>query len=328
MDRKIYNIVKQVLSEDSDKMCSECGGKMMEGECMECGGKMMEDDCSECGKMEGEFKESKKLSKGQKYIAKQAKPINKIDAKDFAKLRAKKSEKKLKETLTYKIVLDESTNETFYFKENEVIDIIENIVNEEKSKKTKVNNVTKDSQTKSKKENDDYIDSVVKKMKDYLKGGSKGEYETEPKHFPKGNGELEKMDKMAYIPSDAVGEYIENFTAAGLENLDYDEIHPNEEWVEDNLVGSSRTGNNPEWANAVETEVGEKRNKIRKDNLLAKMKRKAYNKSPQPVLSDKSGSETDKASKLMMKLESTDGKIVLEEIQKMKNLIDYGKKTQ
>ena len=85
MDRKIYNIVKQVLSEDSDKMCSECGGKMMEGECMECGSKMMEDDCSECGTMEGEFKESKKLSKGQEYIAKQAKPINKIDAKDFAK---------------------------------------------------------------------------------------------------------------------------------------------------------------------------------------------------------------------------------------------------
>ena len=328
MDRKIYNIVRQVLSEDSDKMCSECGGKIMEGECMECGSKMMEDDCSECGTMETEFKESKKLSKGQEYIAKQAEPKNKIDAKDFAKLRAKKSEKNLKETLTYKIVLDESTNETFYFKENEVIDIIENIVNEEKSKKTKVNNVTKDSQSKSKKENDDYINSVVKKMKDYLKGGSKGEYETEPKHFPKGNGELEKMDKMAYIPSDAVGEYIENFTAAGLENLDYDEIHPNEEWVEDNLVGSSRTGNNPEWANAVETEVGEKRNKIRKDNLLAKMKRKAYNKSPQPVLTDKSGSETDKASKLMMKLESTDDKIVLEEIQKMKNLIHYGKKTQ
>jgi len=328
MDRKIYNIVRQVLSEDSDKMCSECGGKIMEGECMECGSKMMEDDCSECGTMETEFKESKKLSKGQEYIAKQAEPKNKIDAKDFAKLRAKKSEKNLKENLTYKIVLDESTNETFYFKENEVIDIIENIVNEEKSKKTKVNNVTKDSQSKSKKENDDYINSVVKKMKDYLKGGSKGEYETEPKHFPKGNGELEKMDKMAYIPSDAVGEYIENFTAAGLENLDYDEIHPNEKWVEDNLVGSSRTGNNPEWANAVETEVGEKRNKIRKDNLLAKMKRKAYNKSPQPVLTDKSGSETDKASKLMMKLESTDDKIVLEEIQKMKNLIDYGKKTQ
>ena len=33
-------------------------------------------------------------------------------------------------------------------------------------------------------------------------------------------------------------------------------------------------------------------------------------------------------SKIMMKLESTENKVVLEDIQKMKNLIDYGKKTQ
>ena len=327
MDRKIYNIVRQVLSEDSDKMCSECGGKIMEGECMECGSKMMEDDCSECGTMETEFKESKKLSKGQEYIAKQAEPKNKIDAKDFAKLRAKKSEKNLKENLTYKIVLDESTNETFYFKENEVIDIIENIVNEEKSKKTKVNNVTKDSQSKSKKENDDYINSVVKKMKDYLKGGSKGEYETEPKHFPKGNGELEEMEKMAYIPSDAVKDYTKNLTAAALENLDYDGINPDEDWVTDNIEGSSRTGNNPEWANAVETEVNKDRNKIRKDNMLAKIKRQAYNKAPQPV-TDKSGNKVDKADQIMMKLESVEEKQVLSEITKMKNLIGYKQKTQ
>ena len=38
--------------------------------------------------------ESKKLSKGQKHIAKQAKPYDKIDAGDFKKLRAKKSETK------------------------------------------------------------------------------------------------------------------------------------------------------------------------------------------------------------------------------------------
>ena len=62
---------------------------------------------------------------------------------------------------------------------------------------TKLPNVTKDSLAKSKKQNDDYISSVVKKMKDYLKDGSKGKYDMEPKHFPKGNGELAKMDKMA-----------------------------------------------------------------------------------------------------------------------------------
>ena len=47
------------------------------------------------------------------------------------------------------------------------------------------------------KENNDYIKDVTKKMKDYLKDGSKGEYEMNPKIFPVGNGELEKRDKNA-----------------------------------------------------------------------------------------------------------------------------------
>ena len=372
--KRIYSLKNKIFeNEDMKKgMCEQCGSKRMyEGECKECGymeeskgmceqcgtGKMYEGECKECGYSEGEFKESKTLSKGQQHIAKQAKPYNKIGANDFAKLRSKKSEVKeklygrqrtidknknnkidsedfkllRKESITYKITLDESTNETFYFKENEVINIIENIVLEEKkkkNKKTKVNNVTKSAQSRSKKENDDYINSVVKKMKDYLKGGSKGDYEMDAKHFPKGNGELAKMSKKAYIPSDAVDDYVKNFTAAGLENLDFnDGIKPNEKWMDDLLVGSSRTGNNPEWANSVETPVNKERNKIRKDNLLAKLKRKAYNKSVQPV-NDEAGENTDKASKIMMKLESTEEKVILEDIQKIKNLISYGKKTQ
>lgn len=230
----------------------------------------------------------------------------------------------------YSLVLD---GKRYIYSESEMIDIIENIVMEEKKKKSKTKKsdpikLTKSNIEKSGKENKEYIDSVVKKMKDYLKDGSKGEYEMNPKHFPKGNGELAKMDKMAYIPSNSVEEYVDNFTAAGLENLDYDEIHPNEEWVEDLVVGSSRTGNNPEWANAVETPTNAKRNKIRKDNLLAKIKRKAYNKSPQPIVTDSSGGSTDKASKLMMKLESKNDTKVISDIDKMKNLISYDRKTQ
>jgi hypothetical protein len=166
-------------------------------------------------------------------------------------------------------------------------------------------------------------------MKDYLKDGSKGEYDMNPKIFPKGNGELEKMDKKAYIPSGAVEEYIDNLTAAGKENLVYDEIHPNEEWVTDNIEGSSRTGNNPEWANTGESNVNKKRNKIRKDNILGKIKQKAYNKSPQPIVSDKSGQ--DKGDKLMAKLESTTDKKqkqINEEFDRMKSLIGYNRKTQ
>ena len=244
-----------------------------------------------------------------------------IDREDFKMLRKE----------MYELTLD-GTDRKFVFSENEIIDIIENIVLEEKKKtKSKPKNpikLTKANQDKSKKENDDYIDSVVKKMKAHLKDGSKGEYNMNPKHFPKGNGELAKMKKMAYIPSDDVAEYITNFTAASLENIDYDGIHPNEDWVTDNVVGSSRTGNNPEWANAVETPNNKLRNKIRKDNLLAKIKRKAYNKSPQPIVNDSTGGDNDKPSKIMMKLESESERKVIGDIEKMKTLITYGKKTQ
>ena len=241
----------------------------------------------------------------------------------------------------YELNMNESTGERIKLRESEIVEIIETIVNEEKKKKTKVNNATKSAQSRSKKENDDYISSVVKKMKDYLKVGSKGNFDMEPKHFPKGNGELEKMDKMAYIPSDATKEYIDNFTAAGLENLDYDEIHPNEDWVNDLIVGSSRTGNNPNWANAIETPVNKNRNQIRKDNLLAKVKRMAYQKDDQPVKMDRTGSDFgDQDNKLTKMLKSAAKKSknikesesgtpeVLNEITQMKNLINYNKNTQ
>jgi hypothetical protein len=216
--------------------------------------------------------------------------------------------------------------------ESEMISFIEKIVTEEKLKATaqhKGLSTYEKAHKGSGKENDEYLKSVTKKMKEYLKDGSKGDYDTNPEIFPKGNGELAKMDKKAYIPSDAVKDYIDNFTAAGLENLDYDEIHPNEDWVDDNVEGSSRTGNNPEWANTGKSDVNKKRNKIRKDNLLAKVKRKAYNKSAQPVVQDTQ--EGDKANKILMKLESTDEKKtqkINEEFDRMKQLLNYSKKTQ
>ena len=246
-----------------------------------------------------------------------------IDGEDFKMLR--------KESV-YEITLD--NNEKFRFNESEIVDVIENIILEEKKKsKSKPKSkdpikLTKANQEKSKKENDDHINDVVKKMKDYLKDGSKGKYEMNPKHFPKGNGELEKMEKMAYIPSNAVQDYTDNFTAAALENLDFnDGIKPDEDLMNDLMVGSSRTGNNPDWANAVETPVNKKRNQIRKDNLLAKVKRQAYNKSPQPV-NDVAGNKTDKASKIMLNLESTENKKVITDIDKIKNLMGYIKNTQ
>ena len=234
--------------------------------------------------------------------------------------------------------------ESVRMNESELINLIERIVLEQKSTNVKdpaeKNNLKtigsapglekyKQVHKKDGKENEDNLKAVAQKMKDYLKDGSKAEYDTNPKIFPKGNGELAKMSKKAYVPSGAVEDYIDNFTAAALENLDYDGIEPNEEWVTNNIEGSSKTGNNPDWANTGESDVNKKRNKIRKDNLLGKLKRKAYNKAPQPIINDKSGE--DKGSDIMAKLESVNDKKtkqINEEFNRMKSLIGYNQKTQ
>ena len=257
--------------------------------------------------------------------------------------------------------LKESDN-TLKLTEEEMINLLESIVIEEKEKQeleVKVKKTTdklKDNISKkyvsgmsklqksldsSKKEEDDYISSVTKKMKEYLKDGSKSSYEMNPTYFPKGNGELAKMEKMAYQPTKPVEEYIKNFMG-GLDQLTYDEIHPDEEWVTDNIEGSSRTGNG-KWANSVETDVNKERNQIRKDNLFGAVKAMAYNKAPQPVVDDaKKGAEGKfaknfgkdagkKATKILNQLESTqdkNNKLISEEFIKMKNLMNYNKKTQ
>ena len=284
-----------------------------------------------------------------------AEPKGKITGADFAKLRTikKETDEEVEEGNAFTGALSKAKKEgdktfevggkkfnvkeskkSIQMTESQMIEFIEKIVLQEEKKlksmgKTKGFNVYQKAHTASGKENKEYLQSVVKKMKDYLKDGSKGDFDMNPKIFPKGNGELGNMNKKAYVPSDSVKDYVDNLTAAGLENLDYDSIHPNEKWVDDNVEGSSRTGNNPEWANTGKSDVNKKRNKIRKDNMLGKLKRKAYNKSPQPIVTDEAGDGG--VGKLMTKLESTDEKTqnkINEEFGRMKNLMGYNQKTQ
>jgi hypothetical protein len=247
---------------------------------------------------------------------------NKIDAEDFKLLRKDKK------------TVKESKKTTFTLTENQLVDLIEKIILEqEKLKGTgegEAKGLTKYKEIHKKdgKDAKEYLDSVSKKMKEYTKEGSKGEYNESPKHFPKGNGQLEKMDTKKYTMSKDGDEFIDDFMRPGMENLEYDEIQPNEEWMEDNIKGSSRTGNNPEWANAEETELGEKLNKKRKENKLAKAKKMAYNKAPQPI-TDKTGEEN--GGGINIKLENEKPKTekkLNEEFSKIANLINYNRKTQ
>jgi hypothetical protein len=362
----------------NEGQCNECGyGGMMESTDMDfdpsdklkrvCDkdGEDYDTQACESHKRYAGAEMTEALFGGQKKIDKNKN--NKIDAEDFKMLRKSKkhqTDEEVEEGNAFTGALAKAkrrgdddfevdgkeyqVKESIKLTEDEMIDMIEKIVKEEKDNIKKMSKpkglaTYETAIGKSKKENDDYIKSVTQKMKDYLKNGSKEDYTMDAEHFPESNGQMDKkMAKKTYQASDAVEEYVESFSSAGQENLVYDEIHPNEDWVTDNIEGSSRTGNNPKWANAVETPVNKNRNKIRKDNLLGALKKQAYNKSPQPVVTDEAGEVTNggrnttnksntKANKIMSQLESTQekkNKLLNEEINKMSNLLNYSRKTQ
>ena len=341
---------------ESDEMVTNEGGcksireviKSQNGEVTELDQELLER--YNCGSLKeslirrGLIKES--LKGNQKKIDKNKN--NKIDSEDFAMLRkGKKTETKESSKPDF-LDLDKDGNKkepmktaaknvkkgekskdkkTVTVTESELISLIERMVSEDLKtvgNKPRGLSAYESAHKGSGKENNEYLKSVKKKMGDYLKDGSKGEYEENPKHFPKGNGGLSKK----YTMSDDGKEFIDDYMRPGMENLDYDEVHPNEDWMTKNIEGSSETGNNPKWANAEETELGERLNKKRKANKFAKAKRQAYNKAPQPVVSDKAGDE--KGTGIHIKVESTEKqtKVLNEEFNKIKNLMSYDRKTQ
>ena len=299
-----------------------------------------------------------------------AEPKGKITKADFDKLRSMKEEtdeeveegnaftEKLKQTKkgeefklggeTYKDTsdLEESfvysidfAGENLQLTENEMISMIEEIVLEEKKSNLKstgkskgmveFDRVHKKDEDINKKANEESF----KKMKDYVKAGSKGNFDPNPKHFPKGNGQLAKMDKKAYKASDAVDEYIDTFAyGGGMLDLYADEIGYNEDWLEKTIEGSAMTGNSPEYANAEDTGYGKKLNKRRKKGLYNKEKRQgSYKRVKQPVDVAGENTKSGKLNKMFKNLgesEEEQNNILSEEMVRMKQMIGYNKSTQ
>jgi hypothetical protein len=266
-------------------------------------------------------------------------------------------------------VRKESRKSSLRLTEDELIDMIEQIVLEQKVKDiAEKENISKKSpeglkKTEkvlglNKKENDDYAKEVVEKMKDYMKdmvSGGKG-YDANPEDFPQSNYDMEKEhNEMKYHPSDAVEEYIEAFAYPGMTNLVYDEIKPDDKRIDKQLKGDVTTGNavtdkdGKALGNVSKRseKVGERFKKNFDENLYGAEQMKAsYKRQPQPVevegegkskgsLKSKQGanksSSINKATKILNTLESKEDKklkVISEEMDKMKNLIGYNRKTQ
>jgi hypothetical protein len=252
------------------------------------------------------------------------------------------------------------TKNSLKLTENELISMIEKIVMEQKVKDSdEKENISKKTPqglkdtdkvlNQNKKLNDDHTKEVVKKMKEYLKDMSKAEYNENPEDFPRSNYDIDKDEKvMKYNPSEAVEEYIDAFSYPGMTNLVYDEIKPDDEKINKYLKGDSTTGNavtdknGKALGNVGKSKVGEKFKKNYDENLYgAEQMNGSYKRVSQPVdvagektesgsLSSKKGSVA-KANNILNKLESKEDKksqVVSEEMNKMKNLIGYNRKTQ
>jgi hypothetical protein len=260
-----------------------------------------------------------------------------------------------KESVEYRVKM--SDGDFLDLTESELVDMIEELVTEEKVK----DNLKKTGKSagmvqydrvskKDKKENQEANQASFKKMADYVKAGSKGKFESNPVMFPQGNGELGEMSKKAYVPSEYVDEYVEAFSHPGQLNIRYDEVKPNDEWIEMNLKGNSKTGNaqvdkdgNP-LGNVVPTKTGEKSYKNYKENLFgAEQSEASYKRQSQPVdiageTTQKGGlkrkgskaSSIQKADKILNNLgesvENESTRLLNEEMETMKKLIGYGYK--
>jgi hypothetical protein len=316
----IDTIINNVLTEEINKRSELLFEKKVKKDIDEkLVGKQSKIDKNKNGKIDAEdFKMLKKGKKEvkEKLVGKQTKidknKNGKIDAEDFKML--KKGKKSVK------------------MSEERLISFIENIINEANddklTKKPATSTILDKSRNKSKSEANEYIVSVGKKMNDYLKTGSSGKYNTNPDYYPKTNGQLKKSDVKAYRMDASEEEYVEELgRGPGMENLSYDEIHPNEETMKDYIEGSSKTGNNPKWANATETDVNSRVNKRRKNNYYGAEKKRAYDKSLDVHIIQNDKGRPKFVNK-MQESENKEDSVLLEEFEKMKKLINYNKKTQ
>jgi hypothetical protein len=288
-----------------------------------------------------------------------------IDKEDFKMLRKQQDEtEQLYEVQFDREIEEEETvegkkynvKESILYTESDLIELIENIVVEEKKKfKTSEPKGYKEyekAHKADKKENDDYLKSLAKKMTDYLKpvsdDGSKYEMK-ETKKFPTENGGMKKGNRKKYTPSDAVDEYVDAFVdGSGMTGLVFNEIKPNDEWVEDLLKGSSRTGNaqvdkdGNALGNVVPSKVGDKFYDLYKNNLYGQEQQKAsYKRQPQPI--DQAGEHTESGSlkskrgkktaqsvlnKLEESVETKKDVKLNEEFDRIQLLMGYNRKTQ
>ncbi len=292
----------------------ECWSKQMdeEEECDECWGNKMEEETNE------------ELKGNQDKI--DANHNGEIDAQDFKILRGKESDTNEEEECDEcgdSMMNETKKKRTVRITESELIKLISKMVNESVPGLQAAEKAHRESGSINKSAIDDMMSDVNKHHID-IEGSDKPE-------FPHPNGKGDKMARENTKEQDE--ETNKNF--AGLQNLEYD-LEPSEQFKKrlkmaiegDTLMGNAPTTEKPsiepsngadkgkesesKEGNTIKTDTAKKIEKQVKDRAEDKKNRVLYNKESVPV----------NESKVSM------SNILNEEIEKMKKMAGYNKKTQ
>ena len=206
----------------------------------------------------------------------------------------------------------ESKKRTLRLTEREMVDMISRMVSESD---VITHSATKKAQQGSKKENDDYM----KQVEDKLKKASSFDGADNPE-FPKQNGKGEKMVINATPEQD---EYTATHRGGTLAELDYDQ-EPSENFkkrLKMALEGDPKMGNSQDAANVIKTDTGKNIGKtsVKKKEIEKDAQEISWGhswKSPEKVIIVKESKKTNMSS------------VLNEEIERMKKMYGYDKKTQ
>jgi len=198
----------------------------------------------------------------------------------------------------------ESKKKTIRLKESELIKLINKMVTESIPGLDSVKSAHNgDKETKQ------HLSDVENKMKDLAEFDGNDNPE-----FPKSIG---KGEKVARKNSEEENEFVEDTRGGTPLNLDYDS-EPSKQFkdrLKKALEGDATTGNSQEYANVIKSDLGK--------NLAKQAERKEKKEDKQPMY-NKDAQPTKSVNESTFKM----SEVLEEEIKKMKDIVNYNKKTQ
>lgn len=261
------------------------------------------------------------LDEVKKWIQKAINPKHKGYCTPMTKKTCTPKRKALAKRFKKGIEKESVDKKTITLNEEQMKKLLEKIVSEAAET---MDSTTEKAISDSGKENADYLAAVEKKIKDYLsfKGNDNPEF---PNQIGKGE------EKAARQNSDEQDELVDIDRGRGPQDLDYDTdgVDDNgepgkkfQDRLEKALTGDSTMGNSQDAVGVVKTDTGKKIVKSMKKRRAALRKEPIYPKEAVPV-------DTKPEPALGRPVnEEKENAVLKEELERMKQMVSYNKKTQ